>query len=107
MGKLPTLDAEVRALASAIAMPEEGYEDARLVLLKASNEHAVLEVAGIIAFHSAISKTVDLAGFFNPMADILKILARIIIMARVIRELVTFVPRWILVWWCGTKEKQS
>jgi hypothetical protein len=107
MGQLPTLDFEVRALASAIAMPEypEGFEEARLALLKASNEHAVLEVAGIIAAHALISKTVDLAGFFSPIPTICRILARIIMMARFIRELVTFVPRMILAW-CGAKEKQ-
>ena len=67
MGKAPDLDSEIRTLGTTLAQPETMlYHDARQALLEASNEHALLDVAGIIAWHSLISKMVDLSGFFHP-----------------------------------------
>lgn len=65
----PELEKEARGLGAAMTQPEMGYEDTRRALLDASNEHAVLEVAGVIACHSLISKVVDVAGFNCPGID--------------------------------------
>ena len=105
MGKLPSLDAHVRALGIAIA-DQEGYEEARLALLEASNEHALLDVAGIIALHAVYTKTVDLNGFYSPFPNIIRTLGSIVIAARYLREMVTFLPRMIHMWFLA-KEKQS
>ena len=64
MNKTPQLAAESRELGTALAL-HEGVEEARQALLGASNEHALLDVAGIIAWHALISKVVDVAGFYT------------------------------------------
>lgn len=108
MGKQPELEAEVRALGTEMAQPEKmRYEDARRALLEASNEHAVLDVAGIIAWHALISKVVDVSGFFAPkIPNIFSKLAVIAIFARRVRTFF-LTPFHMILSWGTTKEKHA
>lgn len=108
MGREPELDAQVRALGTEMAQPERMlYKEARLALLKASNEHAVLDVAGIIAWHSLISKVVDVSGFFHPkIPGIFSKLSVIAIAARRIRNFLRS-PFQMILSWSSNKEKQG
>ena len=70
MGKPTSLDAESRALGTALAKHEnvdqarKAYLDRATALYgKDTADHALLDVTGIIAWHSLISKVVDVAGF--------------------------------------------
>ncbi|CAB9506059.1 expressed unknown protein [Seminavis robusta] len=97
MGHTPSLDTQVRALGRAMAKPEAGYQEARQALLDASNEHALLDVAGIIAWHSLISKCVDMSGFYSEkVPNIIGKLAKIAIVTRAIREILLLLPRLLL-----------
>lgn len=111
MGEVPTLTKEVRALGEAMARPEdeEGYKKARQALIDASNEHAVLDVSGIIAWHSLISKVVDTAGFYSPrVPTIISKLSTVVIFARSIRDLLMSPVRFVTGWSkMDAKEKQG
>jgi len=82
---------EISALATAVASPEdmERIRTAREALLAESNEHALLDTAGIIAFFATITIVVDFAGHFSPhLVNVLNKMAKVISSARVARMIV-------------------
>ena len=95
-----------------MAVPEEkeGYQKARQELLEASNDHAVMDVAAIIAFFAMITKVVDVNGFHNPLVtNAMSRACTLLIYARAIREFVLMLPRMILSFFGirGMKGKQA
>lgn len=97
MGEEPPLVDQVRQLGTAMAQPETGdYHQARLDLLQASNEHALLDVTGIIAWHAFVSKVVDVAGFYsNNIPSKIDRLAHLLVRARTIRRVLMGPLVWI------------
>ena len=80
---------EIGALAFAVASPENMDEirAARKALLAQSNEHVLLDVAGIIAFFATITTVVDFGGHFSPgLINTLNKIAKVISGARVARQ---------------------
>lgn len=106
MGKLPDLDTESRALGRALAL-HEGLPEARRALLAASNEHALLDITGIIAWHSLISRVVDMSGFYSTkVLAVIGTLAKLAIFFRMLRTFLLFPLRMLLVSKSEAKSKQ-
>lgn len=86
MGRKPLYDTQVRAFGRALAL-HEGVAPARDALLDVANEHALLDVTGIVAWHSLISKVVDMSGFYSKkVPKIIGLLARLAVFCRKVRQ---------------------
>ena len=90
LGHAPPLEDKIRRLGTALGQPETGdYIQARQAFLldDSANEHALLDVAGIIAWHAMISKVVDVSGFYSAkVTTIIGKLTVLVIWARTVRE---------------------
>ncbi|CAK8997062.1 unnamed protein product [Durusdinium trenchii] len=88
IGGFHPLHPEISELAAAVASPEN-MEDIRLAreaLVSKSNEHALWDTAGIIAFFATITTVVDFAGHFSDeLPKVLKKLAKVISSGRHLR----------------------
>ena len=89
-GKLADLHDQGSALGRALAL-HENVDQARADLLAASNRHALLDITGIIAWHSLISKVVDMSGFYSAkVPTIIAKLAKLAIFFRRVRRVLLF-----------------
>ena len=96
MGQLHSLDHQARALGRALAL-NTGVSEARSALLERSNEHALLDITGIIAWHACISKVVDMSGFYsNKILVVVGKVAQVAIFCRRCREIL-WLPMTLLV----------
>ena len=90
------MDGQGRALGRALAL-HEGVAEARKDLLAASNEHALMDITGIIAWHSLVSRVVDMSGVDSAkVPTMIGKLARLAIFFRMVRSFLLFPIRMLL-----------
>mmetsp|Transcript_18736 Transcript_18736/g.44018 ORF Transcript_18736/g.44018 Transcript_18736/m.44018 type:complete len:107 (+) Transcript_18736:1004-1324(+) len=87
-GHMPLHD-EIATLGRSVASPDqmELIRQARNALLEKSNEHVLLDTAGIIGFFATITLVVDFAGHYSDkITNMLAAMSKILSGARQVRQ---------------------